>query len=151
MNVSGILAALESHALRLGVFETVNTHELKAAPGRGLRAEIWNQSGGPVASGSGLRETTAVLLWQVRVRTNMLQEPQDRIDPDVMGAVDLLVAAYSGDFQLGGLIRNVDIFGAGGQGGLRWQAGYLTQDQGVYRIMDVFVPTIVNDAWVQVP
>jgi hypothetical protein len=151
MDLSAILSAIESHALRLGVFETVNTHELKSAPGTGLRCEIWNQSGGPALRGSGLQQTSAVLLWQIRVRTNMLAEPQDRIDPEVMGAVDLLITAYSAGFTLGGLVRNVDLLGAAGQGGLRWQAGYLRQDQGVYRVMDVYLPTVVNDAWPQVP
>jgi hypothetical protein len=151
LDADAILAELQSHAQRLGLFEGVTTHELKSAPGSGLRCEIWNQQGGPVPPGSGLNATSAVLLWQVRIRTNMLQEPQDAIDPEVVRAAHRLIEALTADFTLNGTVRNIDLLGAAGLGGLRWVAGYVRQDAGVYRVMDVLCPVIVNDAWEQLP
>jgi hypothetical protein len=45
----------------------------------------------------------------------MLTDPEDAIDPELLAAVDALMSAYSGDFQLGGLITQVDLLGAYGK------------------------------------
>lgn len=148
MNVTGILDALTSHAATLGVFSRINKHEPKNAPGNSLSYSVWCDQIFPVAAASGLRATTARIVFNGRVMTSMLSEPQDEIDPGVMRAVDLLMTNYSGDFDLGGLVRNVDLLGAHGTP-LSARAGYLTQDQKVYRTMVLTIPLIVNDAWEQ--
>ena len=76
-------------------------------------------------------------------------KPADAIDPEIMDAVDVLFTAYSGDFDLGGTVRNVDLEGATGPG-LSAQAGYLNQDGKLMRIMDIVLPVIVSDLWTQV-
>jgi hypothetical protein len=141
-----ILDKVVSHALGLGVFEKVNTHEYKSAPGKGLFCEIWAETIAPARSG--LDVTSAVLTLNVRVRSNMISEPQDAIDPAILDAVSLLMDAYTGDFQLGGAARNIDLL-AGSTPGLRADAGYLNQDSAIFRIMTITVPIIVNDCWNQ--
>lgn len=140
----------ESHALSSGYFETVNGHEPKKAPASGgLAAAVWVQSIGPVQS-SGLTATTGRVELRVRLYSSMIQEPQDAIDPELVDALDYLMAAYSGDFSFGGLIRQVDLLGAYGTG-LSAQAAYLNQDNCLFRVFDITLPLIVNDLWSQSP
>ena len=150
LNVIGLLAAIESHALSLGRFDRVNTHEPKNAPGSGLTCAIWADRIEPARGASGLAATTSRVTFNIRVYTSMLQEPQDAIDPAVMEAVDALMAAYSGDFELGGQARNVDLLGQTGTP-MQAQAGYLTIGSTMYRVVTVTLPVLVNDLWEQVP
>lgn len=148
---SGILLeAIVSHAAASGHFERVNKHEPKNAPGNGLTAAAWVQRIDPVRT-SGLKSTSARVVFTVRIFSNMLQEPQDEIDPNITAAVDALMNAYSGDFSLDGLARNVDLLGQHGVA-LSAQAGYVPigNPPKLYRIMDISVPVIVNDVWTQV-
>lgn len=150
LNATGILAAVVSHAQAIGHLEQVNQHEPKSAPQGLLTGAVWVQEVAPVAAASSLDSTTVAVVLTIRIYKNMLSEPQDAIDPDVLGAADALCAAYSGDFELGGLVRNVDLLGAHTQG-LRVRAGYLPQDGRLFRVMDIGLPLIVNDLWSQSP
>lgn len=150
LGTKAILAAVQSHASRTGLFERVLGHEPKSAPGNGLSVAVWVQNLRPIPGGSGLASTTARLELSVRVYSNMLADPQDAIDTRLLDAVDALMAAYSGDFQLGGLIRNVDLLGADGDP-LSCNAGYLEQDSKLYRVVVITLPLICNDLWEQVP
>jgi hypothetical protein len=98
-----------------------------------------------MAAGSGL------LTLQVRLYSSAVQEPRDAIDPNLIDAVSGLMAAYSGDFQLGGItgVRCVDLLGQSGTA-LSARAGYLEQDGTVYRVLTITVPVILNDLWAQV-
>jgi hypothetical protein len=147
LNTAATLDAIASHAMATGRFDRVNTHEPKNAPGNGLSVAIWVDSITPTQSG--LAATTARVVYNVRVYTSMLSEPQDAIDPNLIEAADVLLEAYSGDFSLGGNVRNVDLLGASGPP-LSAQAGYLSQDNKVYRVMTITLPLILNDAWTQV-
>ena len=147
MNVEALFTKIESHALSLGRFDQVNRHEPKNAPGNQLTAAIWvQQIGGAV--GSGLAATDARVEFTVRIYSNMLAEPQDAIDPNILSATDVLMSAYQGDFTLDGTIKAVDLLGMAGTP-LGAQAGYLTQDNTLYRVMDITLPLLVADAWVQ--
>ncbi len=148
MNVVALYDAVVSHALTLGQFEQVNTHEPKNAPGNGLQAAVWVQEIGPDTNAPGLAATSARVEFSVRIYSNMIQEPQDLIDPHIFIAVDALLTAYSGDFSLGGTVRAVDLSGMSGNP-LRAVAGYLSVDNKMFRIMTVTLPVLVNDAWVQ--
>lgn len=149
MNVSDMQSALASHAKTLGVFDRVNKHEPKNAPGNGLSCSIWFDSIGPAQGRSGLNATTGRVVWNVRVYSNAFSEPLDEIDPGVVHAVDLLMAAYSGDFELGGVVCNIDLLGAYGVP-LGARAGYVTIDKTVFRAVTLVVPLIANDIWAQV-
>ncbi len=147
--VNALMSACESIALKTGKFRTVNTHEPKAAPGSGLRCAIWVQSIEPIAAASGLASTSGYLVLFARIYGNMLQKPEDEIDPRMTSAAAALVGGFSGDFTLGGTVRNIDLLGEYGQR-LAAQAGYVTIGGSMYRQMTVTVPAIVNDMWDQV-
>jgi hypothetical protein len=148
LDITTILDAVESHALASGYFQTVNGHEPKSAPGTGLTAAVWVEQIGPARGGSGLNSTSARLALYVRLYTPMLQEPADAIDPNLMTALDALMAAYSGDFTLDGLVREVDLLGIHGDP-LSARAGYLTTSGAEYRVMTITLPLIVSDLWEQ--
>lgn len=148
LGLRAIIDAAVSHALALGEFDQVNGHEPKRAPGLGLSASIYTQRLSFIRERSGLNSTTALVTLNVRCMTSMLAEPQDDIDPNLLGAVDALIRAYSGDFDLGGLVANVDLLGAHGPG-LTADAGYLNQDQQLYRVVVITLPLVVNDLWSQ--
>lgn len=148
LNISGLLDGVVSHAMASGHFEQVNGHEAANAPSHGLTAAVWTDSIQAIRS-SGLASTTAVLVFNVRIYTSIQSEPADSIDPNMLTAVDDLCAAYIGDFTLGGLVRQVDIFGAHGQA-LLVRAGYIQQSGAVFRVMTITLPVIVNDLWEQV-
>lgn len=148
LDVTTILDGLVSHALSIGYFERVNTHEPKSHPGHGLSCAIWVQEIRPLPLASGLNETTVLLAFDVRVYSNMLQDPQDAIDPNLLTAVDALMSAYSGNFTLGGAVRDVDLLGQFGSG-LTAEAGYVNINQKLMRVMTIGLPLVVNDLWSQ--
>jgi hypothetical protein len=132
-----------------GHFERVNQFEPVNAPGHGLTCGVWVERVVPVRS-SGLNSVSTLVVFSVRVYTATLSDPPDAIDPNMVAAVDALGSAYSGDFTLGDLVRNVDIFGAHGQS-LDARAGYVEQDGVLYRVMTITLPVIVNDLWTEAP
>ena len=151
MDVVRILDACISHALATGLFSSVSGHDPKSknpAVGPDLTAAMWVQDIGPVPLASGLAATSGRLELTLRIYTSMLAEPQDSIDPNVLGAVDTMLAAYSGDFELGGAVRNVDLLGAAGRG-LSAKAGYLNQAGKLFRVMDICLPLVISDIWSQ--
>lgn len=148
ISVQAITDAVESAALRLGVFDRVNMHEPKSAPGKGITVAVWTQSLLPIRA-SGLNSTSVRLELNVRLYQSMLSEPQDAIDPAMLQALDSFMGAVSGDFTLGGLIRSVDLMGAYGTA-LSANAGYVQQDQRIFRVFTVVLPLIINDSWEQV-
>ncbi|MCI0687227.1 MAG: hypothetical protein L0Y54_08330 [Sporichthyaceae bacterium] len=148
LGMSGIHAAVASHAAALGVFERVLKHEPKSAPGNGLTAAFWADSIRPVPARSGLASTAVRLELTGRIYLNMLADPQDDIDTRLLVAADALMAAYSGDFELGGQVANVDLLGAHGDP-LSADAGYLEQDGKFFRIMTIILPLVINDLWGQ--
>jgi hypothetical protein len=149
LNTQAVIDAIVSNALQLGLFDKVNTHEPKAQPSRGLTAAVWAEDIRPYAEGSGLATTTVVVVFNFRIYQNFVSEPQDMIDPNLVQATDTLMAQYSGDFDLGGAIRNVDLLGAAGTP-LSSRAGYINLDGRIFRVFDIFLPLIINDAWTQV-
>lgn len=146
--INTIVDKIVSHAAALGLFDRVNAYEPKSVPGSGITCAVWVDSLGPARATSGLASTTTRLSFRVRLYTSMLSEPQDMIDPNLVAAVDTLCAAYSGDFTLGGVVRNVDLLGEVSDG-LGAQAGYIEQDKRLMRIFDITLPLIVNDIWTQ--
>lgn len=147
-----VLNPLKDHAMRLGVFDQVNGHEPPRAPGNGLILAIWADAWQPVRQ-SGLNSVSIRISFHERIYTNMDAQPADEIDPNVLTATSLLMSAYCGNFQLGDDgddIREIDVFGAAGQP-LSAQAGYLTQDGRIFRVMTIAVPVLINDAWTEAP
>lgn len=138
-----------SKAKATGLFDRVNKHEPKNKPGRGLTAALWVDRIEPARSRAGLAATSARVVLNLRIYTNMLQNPQDAIDPAVMRAVDVMMTDLSGDFDLGDEDRWIDLLGATQGHELYAQSGYINIDNMVYRVMTITVPIIVENAWTQ--
>lgn len=148
LDATGLLDAVVSHAQAIGHLEQVNQHEPKSAPAGMLTGAVWVQDLRPLPAESGLNSTTVMVTLMIRIYRNMISEPQDAIDPEVMAAVDALCAAYSAAFTLGGAVKDVDLLGRNGQG--MWaRAGYIPQDGRLYRVFDINLPLVVNDLWSQ--
>lgn len=147
--VNTLVDKIVSHARALGVFRSVNFHEPKGQPGSGLRYGVWADIIQPVGAASGLSSTSGVVTVLGRIYGNALQKPEDDVDPRIMTAAVTLIGAYSGDFNFGATVRNVDLLGMYGRS-LMAQAGYATIAQTTYRIMDITLPVVINDLWPQV-
>lgn len=135
-----------SHAASLGIFRQVSFHEPKSPPGSGLRYSVWVQLMEPIGPASGLAIGSGYVVVTGRIYSNMLQKPEDDIDPAILRVATTLIKAYAGDFNFGGTARNVDVFGMYGEK-LRARAGYVTVGGGMYRVMDITLPVIFNDMW----
>jgi len=138
-----LFSAVKSHAQSLGIFKEVLTHTPMNAPPNGLNVYMTLGPVVPVTS-SGMAAVSLQVTFMVYVTSSMLQKQIDDIDPAVLGAVSLLMNAYANDFQLGNLIRNVEIFK-----GLRAEPGYLDFEGKPLRVVEITLPMIVNDAWVE--
>lgn len=147
--IDDIFDAVVSDVQASGYFDKVNMHEPKRKPGNGLTAAVWLQGLTPIGQISGLAATSGRLLFILRLYSNMLQEPQDAIDPNLVRAASNIIRRYHDDFDFNGTIRNVDLLGAYGVA-LEAQAGYLEQGGTMYRVIDIQVPCLVNDIWPQV-
>lgn len=148
LNTAALVDELASKAMQLGVFEKVNIHEPKSQPGTGMTAAVWVDHIQPFTQGSGLNSTSVVVGFTLRIYQGAFSEPQDAIDPNVMQAVDTLLDKYSGNFTLGGVVREIDLLGEAGTP-LSAQAGWLNIDGKIFRIMDVNLPVIISDVWSQ--
>jgi hypothetical protein len=151
MDVVGIFNAIQSHAMTLGLFETVCGHETVNAPGHGLHYEIWAGPIGPIRGGSGLDITSASVTIQGRVKVNTTRDPRDLVETDLLYAVDRLISEYTANFQLGlPGVRNIDVHGAYGLA-LSARPGYISQSGDLFRVADITIPIICNDVWEQLP
>lgn len=150
LNATGILDAIVSHALTLGLFDRVSGSEPKNAPGNGLSAAFWVDRVEPIrgSAGSGLDSTSVRLTVNARIYVPFVAAPEDGIDPQILTATATLMDAYTGAFTLGGLVRCVDLLGAAGVP-LSAQAGYLNQDSKIFRVMVVTIPLLVDNVWDQ--
>lgn len=147
--VNTLMANVTSHAQKLGVFETVHTHEPKSAPGSGTHVGVWVQSIEPIIA-SGLSATSGRVELYARLYASFIQKPEDGVDPDILTNCALLMNEYTGDFNFGGTLRMLDLLGAYGAG-LSAKAGYTNIDQKIFRTMTIIVPLIFNDMFTQVP
>lgn len=150
LNSKAIIDAVASHAMTLGRYDVVNTHEAKNGPGNQMVCDITVASGRSLALASGLSVTSALLTLSVVSYCSMLQEPQDDIDAVLMECVDDLLNAYNTHYTLGGLIRNVDILGQYGLE-LGWSFGHIDMSKQPVRAAEIILPLVINDAWTQEP
>lgn len=147
LDLAAIRAAVESHALATGHLERSAGHEPENGPGQGVTAAVWVDDLFHVKRRSGLNVTSTCLLMQIRLQTPV---GGDEVDPLLLAAADALMRAYSGDFELGGEVAAVDLLGmAEGSPGLRGKAGYLQQDDTMYRVFVITLPLLVDNLWNQ--
>lgn len=138
---------IASLAQSLGYFDQVMLHEPKNAPGKGLSLAVFGGEFTPVQT-SGLNSTSVRFVLNAQLRCSMTREPQDDIDLDLIEAADALCAEISGDFDLGAGVRSVDLLGQHGAG-MGGAYGYIDQDGHKYRVLELQVPLLINDVFVQ--
>lgn len=143
-----LMGAVHDTIAKLGAFEGITFHEPKSSP-QSNTASLWVDRLVPIAAASGLDTVSGVLVLNCRIYNRFNAEPQDAIDPEVVEAASAVINAFVGGFTIGGLTRNVDIFGSNGFS-LTAVAGYIHQDQSLYRVMTVQIPLIINDLWTEV-
>lgn len=152
--VTAVTDALKTHAGASGLFEYVEGHAILSAHSTGLAWWCYVERIAPWAARSGLATTSAILTYRTMITMNTsTYEPLDAVDPKIISAASSMIRLYVGDFTLGGLVANVDIFGAGGKS-LVSEAGWLTMggDGGSrYRSMITTLPLVCNNLWDEAP
>ena len=140
------LIKISSMLKAMGLFKTVQQVEPKGAPASGLTAAVYLNSIAPAARASGLAQATGLYVYTIRLYTNMLQEPAEKIDTILAHAVDKVFTVLAGKVDLGTNVRNIDVFGELGTQ-LKAQAGYVEVDKIMYRSVDITLPLIISDCW----
>ena len=148
LDIAAIRSRLTSHAQGLGGIQQVLGHEPVSGPGSGLTYAVWLGDTVPSPQNSGLASTTVRVTFNGRLYLPADTEPMDDVDVILAGAVDQLFSVYSGDFTLGGTVRNLDLLGGDGDP-LRAVYRYLQLDSITYRTANLNLPMIVNDVWTQ--
>jgi hypothetical protein len=145
LNIDDILDRIVTHAQNTGWFQTVLEHESKQSGTNSLTASVWVERIVPIRS-SGLSSASVRLDLEMRLYGSTMTEPYGDIDSNLVKATDALFTAYIGDFDLGGNARHIDVFGTYGQP-LDVRVGYLNMDGREFRVFQIKIPIIINDAW----
>lgn len=148
--VNSLFSAVESQLMQLGVFDSVNAHEPRSAPQKGISASVWADQILPAPAASGVNVVSGVVVLNIRVYSSALAQPLDAIDPNMLTAVSTVMNAFAGSFTFAGSVRNIDLLGAHGRA-LSAQAGYVEIDRKWLRVMTITVPVIINDMFTEVP
>jgi hypothetical protein len=148
INTTALVNAVASHAVGLGFYRTVATAEPRGTPATGFSAAVWLQRLTPLPRRSGLNVTSALVVLTLRQYGPAQAEPRDTIDARMTDAMDALIAAYTGDFDLGGVAAEIDLLGNYGQA-LEAVAGYIESGGQLCRVLDLTIPIVVNNAWEQ--
>lgn len=149
LDISTPRTVLTSHAQASGHFGQVLAHEPLSAPGNGLTYAVWVGAIDPLPGNSGLSTTGVYVTYNGRLYLPADTEPLDDIDVQLTAAVDALMDAYTGDFTLGGNVRNIDLLGQFGDR-MRARYGYLDIGSTTYRMATLSIPTVINSVWTQV-
>lgn len=150
LGLSALRDALLTHAKTIGGIHTAAGHEPLKGPERGnVHLALWFDGLTPVPAVSGLAATSVRVGWIARLYIAADGQKLDDVETRLSTLADRLLAAYSGDFSLGGRVRNVDLLGAHGPA-LSCQFGYQRFENGIFRVATVALPLIVNNVWEQV-
>ena len=142
--IRNTLVALEGHLEASGYFGQVQIGEFKSAPDDRLAASIWlvGASAYQVYLDGGSAEVHTV---NVRIYRKAFEEPESEIENDIAQAVSQVMSDLSGEFDLGGTIRNIDIAGMAGTP-LSVDFGHLDVGGTIFRVADITVPMLVDDS-----
>jgi hypothetical protein len=149
LDIGSILDLLLSHAAATGWFDSVNDTKIDEPLGasQGMTIGIWNDDIQPVHS-SGLSSTSVRITFKARLFSSTEAAPEGYLERAMVDAASALMNAYSGDFDLGGEARAVDLLGMHGVS-LSCNAHYMNLSGIVFRVFDITIPVIVNDVWTQ--
>lgn len=146
LDIDTLLGKLVDHALSTGHFDAVNTHEPDNAPGNGITANVVMDTITPVPGGLATTSCRVAFIMALMYPTTVL--PRDASEPYLIKALDAVMGRLTGDLRLDDTVRMIDLLGAHGDG-LEAIAGYTKIQEQVYRVMELTIPLIVNDVWVQ--
>lgn len=141
---------LASIVSRSGHFKKVLLSEPKGAPGQGLTAAVWVASCFPATGLSGYRRTGVNLQLRVRLMTNALEEPVDKIDTALADAMDKVLSdvitqliPYEDETEDD---RTLDVHGKYGPafGGT---FGYVNLDGKWFRVVDITAGVLLGNVW----
>jgi hypothetical protein len=155
LDTTGLMSAVVSSLVRLGVFGTVNDHESLVPPGaKDLMASVWVESISTIRS-SGLPIGSGRIDFTVRIQQAQARRPAKPInDTRLLSAVDAVMRAFSADFELTGpngpRLRQVDVLGAYGEP-LSARAGYLVIDNVQCRTYELLLPLSIIEIWALSP
>lgn len=129
-------------------FEIVHPHEPRKPPVSGFSIGAWLNTMDPIPRRSGLAATSLRVELTARIYLPMSGRPEN-IDTETARRVDLIFRALHDDITITPAEHEIDWLGAYGEP-VRARSGWLTMDNALVRVMDIFVPFIVNDAYAQV-
>lgn len=143
---SALYASLESAAQSLGLFQAVEAHEPVNAPGRRLYCSIVLGPAPmrPLPAASGLAAVSGEITFTFTVWASWNQRPLENVDPEVLAAVASLMTELSGEFSLGGTVRNIDLFS------MSATPGWIDFQNEQFRVMNLSVPIVINDMFAEV-
>ena len=142
--IGATLDNLVSKLSASGYFNEVLTFEPKDAPEGDFTAVVIFQNAQPAPEASGLGVITYSYAFVIRIYRNMLAEPEETTDRQLITILDQVLDDLGGDFDMGATVRNVDLLGEFGPA-LAGQAGYITISGTSYRTVDITVAFTVND------
>lgn len=151
--VMGFYSAVVDTAKQLqpGVFARVNGHEPRSAPGAQSSCSFWISNIRPFPRRSPLNKVSGLVVVSGRIyraSTGANEQELDAIDPELTTAACTLMAAYSGGFTLGGQVAAVDLLGQSGTA-LEAQAAYVPMENKQYRVMELTIPSLIDDMWTE--
>ncbi len=157
IDFNAIIGGVSDVGLSLGVFESVNRFEPTNSPDTGLTCAVWAVSLKPDQRSSGLAVTSAILLLNAMIMSPDPYKPKDGEDPRILDAASRYMAALSADFDIStpsgtAVVDNVDLHGAGGNGQLDLDMGYVRMagEAGeLYRMANIAIPLALRDVWAQ--
>jgi hypothetical protein len=145
--VKALFSQVTSHAQSLGVFPGgVNGHAPESPPGPAAAYSTWLSDIKPVPQASGQDGITGRVEFTGHIFIRSRSRPLDEVDPEAMLLAVDLIAAYSGDFTLGGSVMEVDLLGAYGAP-VGAQAAWADFQGTPFRVMETTLPLIVDNLW----
>lgn len=147
-NAADHLKTLADVARRTGVFEEVRIGESKGAPtNEGATCDVFVTEAPTPVQSSGLAALSVRMQVHMRIMVDvMFAHPQEEPELAALRAQDTLCAALAAGYTLAGTVRMIDLLGSDSEG-LRTEPGYISIDKRTFRVMEVFVPIVINDHW----
>ena len=137
-----------THCQQIGVFDNVLTEEPDSLQAGTTTASIVLDSIKPDPKTSGLAQTNAIIVFKIGIWQNSTVHPHFGVPQETMLAAETLIESLHTSLTLNNDVMTVDLFGWSSTG-LDVQTGYAPFDEGIYRIVEITVPIIVNDVWTQ--
>jgi len=149
LNIRAILARLTTYAETLGIFDAVFIgNSPTTLPASGLACAISVTSLTPSVAFSGLSSTSCVLTCNVRIYKNKMTAPIDLVDVAVWDAAEKMYGQLHTSVGLSGDAVVTDIFQIE-RIEMTAISGFVPGDSGFYQVVDLTVPIIFEDVWVQ--